>query len=338
MYKLILWGAGDRTKTCIERGYYDSNIIVGVVDSNRFGYVLLGKYKVCAPSEILNEEEFDYIVVSCQHYQEIVVQILQLHIPLDKIIITDHVKEVPYYDLYIRGKNVIPKIYNMNYEVLKHTTKTNEKDIYDEMTIYSDCKYVNLEYELDYSRYRTFEFVAEEIKRHGIRGDIAEFGVFRGVFSAVLNRTFPERRLFLFDTFEGFDSREAKIELEAGNCSTTFIESHKLTSLDLLLGNLPHPEKTVICKGIFPESIIDEAENAQYAFVSLDVDFETSTFEGLKFFYPRLVEGGYIFIHDYNALYLKGIKKAVKKFEKYIGHRLKSVPIADRAGTLIVIK
>ena len=105
-----------------------------------------------------------------------------------------------------------------------------------------------------------------------------------------------------------------------------------------MLGNLPYPDKAVVCKGFFPESITEEAGKEKYAFVSLDVDFEESTFEGLKFFYPRLSEGGYIFIHDYNTYYLKGVKAAVKRYEEFIGQKLKAIPIADRAGTLIIMK
>ena len=50
------------------------------------------------------------------------------------------------------------------------------------------------------------------------------------------------------------------------------------------------------------------------------------------------MSGGIIFVHDYNTYYLEGIKKAVKRYEREIGRRLNKIPIADRAGTLIVLK
>lgn len=338
MSKLIIWGAGDRAKTCLKRGYFDSHTVVAIVDSYLYGLTIEDKYVVIKPDDGLIAMEFDYVVICNQFYQEIVTQLLQLNISLDKIIITDNVKEKPYNNLFLKGKTIIPDIYRMNYEVLKHTTKANERDIYDGETIYSDSAYVNIEYEFDYPRYRTFEFVAEEINSRNISGEVAEFGVFRGVFSSVINRTFPNRKLFLFDTFDGFDDLEAKKEFELGNCSDTFIESHKKTSVEQMLDNLPYPNQAIVCKGFFPESITSEAMESKYAFVSIDVDFEKSTFEGLKFFYPRLSEGGYIFIHDYNTAHLKGVKRAVKEYEEYLGKKLKMVPIADRAGTLIIIK
>ena len=94
----------------------------------------------------------------------------------------------------------------------------------------------------------------------------------------------------------------------------------------------------VICKGFFPDSIPDYAYNDTFAFVTIDVDFEESTYQGLKFFYPRMNEGGSIFIHDYHAIKLDGVKAAVKRYEKDNGISLKCVPLADRAGTLVIIK
>ena len=37
---------------------------------------------------------------------------------------------------------------------------------------------------------------------------VAEGGVFRGDFAKYINKVFPDSKLYLFDTFEGFDSRD----------------------------------------------------------------------------------------------------------------------------------
>lgn len=47
-------------------------------------------------------------------------------------------------------------------------------------------------------------------------GALAELGVYRGDFAAALNRRFPERTLYLFDTFAGFDARDIADEQSAG--------------------------------------------------------------------------------------------------------------------------
>jgi O-methyltransferase len=39
-------------------------------------------------------------------------------------------------------------------------------------------------------------------------GDFAEFGVFQGQTAKLIHHFCPERKLSLFDTFEGFDERD----------------------------------------------------------------------------------------------------------------------------------
>lgn len=56
------------------------------------------------------------------------------------------------------------------------------------------------------------------------------------------------------------------------------------------------------------------------------------------FFYPRLVQGGYFFIHDYNCQLWDGVQKAIKRYEEENGIILKKVPIADKCGTIIITK
>ena len=51
----------------------------------------------------------------------------------------------------------------------------------------------------DYFRYRTFELVADQLKE--LEGAAAEVGVFQGEFSMLINAKFPEKKLYLFDTF-----------------------------------------------------------------------------------------------------------------------------------------
>ena len=142
----------------------------------------------------------------------------------------------------------------------------------------------------------------------------------------------------MFDTFEGFDSAEAKKEMDMGRCDKDFIVGHNDTSTEIVKEKLLYPDMGIICKGYFPDSLTEEAKNEKFAFVSLDVDFEESTYQGLSFFYPRLSDGGVIFVHDYNTSFLEGVKIAVERFEKDNNICLKSIPIADRAGTLVIIK
>lgn len=81
-----------------------------------------------------------------------------------------------------------------------------------------------------------------------------------------------------------------------------------------------------------------EASRELYAFVSIDVDFEDSIYEGLRFFYPRMNDRGVIFLHDYNSAFLSGVKSALKRYEQELGFLLRKIPLADRAGTLAIVK
>lgn len=192
-----------------------------------------------------------------------------------------------------------------------------------------------LSWRYDYVRINTFELVADEIEKKNLDGAVAELGVYRGDFAQYINFKFKDRKLYLFDTFQGFNENESRTQIEMGYADQQFADSFKDTSETLVLSKMTYPEQCIIKKGLFPESL--DGLEEKFAFVSIDVDYEDSIFEGMRYFYPRLVSGGYIFIHDYNDIWLGGVKKAVERYERQFGE-LKKVPIADGSGTLVIVK
>lgn len=64
------------------------------------------------------------------------------------------------------------------------------------------------------ARTATMRLIAEQINAADVPGDVAELGVYRGDFAVLLNLAFKERRLHLFDTFDGFDERDIAAERE----------------------------------------------------------------------------------------------------------------------------
>lgn len=56
----------------------------------------------------------------------------------------------------------------------------------------------------NYARNCALDLVSREIAGRNIPGAVAELGVFRGDFTALMNRRFPDRTIYLFDTFTGF--------------------------------------------------------------------------------------------------------------------------------------
>jgi O-methyltransferase len=197
---------------------------------------------------------------------------------------------------------------------------------------YSPLKNNYLSADHDYVRIQTLLLCSEEIKQKNAHGCIAEVGVYRGNFASKLNMVFPDRTLYLFDTFSGFDARDIGDGNETH--SSQFNLRFSDTSEEIVMHKMIFPEKCVIKKGYFPDTAIDIDE--VFVFVSIDVDLFLPTINGLKYFYPRLSKGGYIFVHDfYNTEYL-GVQKAVNKF--CIENEINFTPIPDISGSVIITK
>lgn len=204
---------------------------------------------------------------------------------------------------------------------------------------------------------------AREIEARKIPGDVAELGVYQGAFAAEINRLFPERRLWLFDTFEGFHARDLAIEAERTGVKTQR-RSFADTTMELVCSRLPHPEMARFVQGYFPESLdfmeaadsdvtqepvnavvscssshteqCEERSEPCFALVSLDPDLYEPTLEGLRYFYPRLAPGGRILIHDYTSCQFEGVKMAVDEYCH--AHGLFVVPLMDLHGTAVLVK
>jgi hypothetical protein len=207
---------------------------------------------------------------------------------------------------------------------------------YSNVSVLSDESNV---YQIDYSRYRIFELCADEIMHSDLKGSVAEVGVFRGGFSRIISKKFKTKKLYLFDTFESFNEEEYKRDSDVYSQDGMVFDEKFFTStsVDLVLKNMYYPENCIIKKGYFPETARG-MENEKFCFVSIDVDLYDPIYNSLEYFYPRLVKGGYLFIHEYNQQHFPGVKDAVRKYEKNLGLKLSKVPLADFGGTLVVTK
>lgn len=198
---------------------------------------------------------------------------------------------------------------------------------------------VNIDFE-DYCRYTTLELLLEQVKDNNIKGELAELGVFRGDFSKYINASFPDRKLYLFDTFEGFDEKDISADIKNNYTSEKWFKecnNFSSTSMKIVLDKMKYQSQCVVRKGWFPETIPDE--EITYAFVSLDCDLYEPMLAGLRYFYPRLSHGGYMMLHDYNLTHeLRGVKQAVRDYELEIGEKLVKVPVSDVSGSLVIGK
>ncbi len=184
----------------------------------------------------------------------------------------------------------------------------------------------------DYIRLSTLELISFEIRKKNLVGNVAELGVYKGKFARYINQYFPDRKLYLFDTFEGFDKRDTTEE-KSKNYSTG-TQDFSDTSVSSVLKQMPFPANCIPVKGFFPESA--KGINDSFVLVSLDADLYDPIYAGLNFFFPKLVMGGYILIHDFNNDNYKGARKAVEQFcsEQAINF----VPLPDSGGSAIISK
>jgi O-methyltransferase len=184
----------------------------------------------------------------------------------------------------------------------------------------------------DYIRLASLELISNEVNNKNIKGNVAELGVYKGKFARYINQYFPQRTLYLFDTFEGFDNRD--IVSENQNRFSSGQQDFSNTSVSAVLALMPFPQKCVPVRGFFPESAKDIDDS--FVFVSLDADLYEPIYNGLRFFYPKLVAGGYIFIHDFNNDNYKGARKAVEQF--CAEQKINFIPLPDFCGSAIICR
>jgi O-methyltransferase len=172
------------------------------------------------------------------------------------------------------------------------------------------CRRADYVFDWDIIRSSSLELVSIEIYDKKIVGNVAELGIFRGEFAEKINKAFPDRKLYLFDTFEGFNKKD--LEIEALSKYSKHQHDFTKTNEEIVLQKMKFRENCIIRKGYFPETA--NGIEDKFVFVSIDADLYEPIYNGLRYFYPRLVKGGYIFVHDYNANIYVGARQAVLKY------------------------
>ena len=155
------------------------------------------------------------------------------------------------------------------------------------------------------------------VHERNIEGAVAECGVYQGDYAYHINNAFPDRKLYLFDTFEGFpviDIEKEEIQVQ-DELKWLNIPWKGTQHEDLVLFKLIHRHNVTIKKGYIPDTFASLDEGI-FAYVHLDMDMYAPTIAGLHFFAPRMSKGGVIAVHDYcsgNEFYT-GVRKAVHEF------------------------
>lgn len=329
--RLFIWGTGRLVGKVVGR-HIDLENVSGFIDNDSKKTEYMGK-KVYSPLQI-KDMEYDAICVANLFAEEIYQQCEELKMDLNKVIfLYSNCKLQDMNKNYDFVKSILGEEYANIVAQRYHIVRGVEA--YGDLFLKNDHAFGG-GYEFnDYVRIQCFELAVKEIRKRKIAGSVAEVGVFRGEFAQYINEAFPDRKCYLFDTFDGFQANEALEEMRKGNCTEAFVQAYKETNVGIVLQRMRHLESVIIKQGFFPESLHGLEDT--FAFVSIDVDFEDSIYEGLKYFYPRMEKGGYIFVHDYNSSLL-GVEKAVDRYENELGKWLHKMPICDANGTLVIMK
>ena len=313
---IYVWGTGCGASELIEAGLEEGRI-TAFVDSFPMGETFLGR-PVLLPEQ-LPKEDCELLIITARHARAIGQRCRELGIPAEKCLFLknnmvladrnaectrakDHLGPELLKKL-LPGKHIIPTPAQLGDAVLPDQDLGN-----------------------DYVRLATLELLCRRLGR--VPGAAAELGVYRGFFARCVNRLLPERRLYLFDSFEGF--------MEEAEATASFQEAHRNTTAEKVLAIMPHPENVTVKPGFFPGSLAGLEE--RFCLVSLDVDFYQTTLDGLRYFWPRLEAGGYLLLHDWGSPKLPGVARALEDYEKELGRKIPSVPLCDIGGSLVLCK
>ncbi|MBU0489951.1 MAG: TylF/MycF family methyltransferase [Bacteroidetes bacterium] len=163
-----------------------------------------------------------------------------------------------------------------------------------------------------------------------ISGSFVECGVWRGGSSMLIakmlsNRNIVDRKIYLYDTFEGMsEPTKIDIDLRGNNASTLLKENEEnkeesvwcLADLsdvqkNMRLTNFPE-SNMVFIKGKVENTIPENLPKENIALLRLDTDWYESTKHELKYLFPILEQNGILIIDDYG--HWEGCRKAVDEY------------------------
>lgn len=329
MEKIIVFGTGSAANEFVELIDHDKVKIIAFINSDESVKSFCG-YDVIIP-ETVKDYEYDYIVIASGYVHKITEVLLHVGVKEEKIVsyIYDDAKT---YQGILNNINIyLDKMYNRG-KVSNWMKDTRKIPMIYPATLWKD-QCILSDFYKDFVREQTMSLVSNVICENEVRGAIAELGVFRGDFTIIMDRVFQRRKLYLFDTFEGFVVRDVEADAAINN-ETGELGKFKDTSVEFVLSRLSGGNEVIVKKGYFPDTF--DLSEEMFAFVSIDLNLYDPVKSALELFYPRMEKGGYILVSDYLAPFYEGTKKAVDDWSGETG--VKFVPVADFYGSVLIVK
>jgi len=177
-------------------------------------------------------------------------------------------------------------------------------------------------------RLQAMEQALRSVDSNRLEGDIVECGVWQGGHIILARKVSPNRRCWLFDTFNGMvkpgeedtkrdgGSALAKWSRKSANGQLWVACSVEQVTRNLMATGTYHP---ILCRFMVGDVCtvlrlpdIDLPE--KIAVLRLDTDWYASTKTELEVLWPRVVPGGFIIIDDYG--HWLGARKAAQEYFK----------------------
>jgi O-methyltransferase len=155
-----------------------------------------------------------------------------------------------------------------------------------------------------------------------LEGDVCEFGVGQGAISALLAHEIQntDKKIWLFDIFEGFTKQSEKDIRRSEPCKSGSIEGYdgaisfpeKMVRARLDDLNFPH-DRIRIVPGFIEKTINGPMLPETVCFAYVDMNYYEPISIALRFLDEVLQPGGFIIVDDYDFLF-RGVKTAVDEF------------------------
>lgn len=143
-------------------------------------------------------------------------------------------------------------------------------------------------------------------------GDVAEAGCWRGGVLYLLASILKNKTIHGFDSWQGVppctieDCSKYNPDLKPGDFGGTF-------KTDKPVEFLKEFDNIILYEGWFEETFLHVSDK-RFCLVNIDCDLYMSIKKSIEFFAPRMVDGGYIVVDDYDFGLMPGSNKAIDQY------------------------
>jgi hypothetical protein len=200
----------------------------------------------------------------------------------------------------------------------------NKVQILYDLNFQNSCKEVRPNTLLDTNRLVN---LWEYCQRSNPEGVILEVGSYKGGGALHLSNCQPQRKVFIFESFEGFETVDEKLDINFNMKQFKDTAQAKVESLFNAKGRT-----AIVTPGFFPDSA-KNIEIPAISFVHLDVDIYKATIESLLYLDDKMMDKSFIVLDDCRRG-CEGVDKAVDEFIKQSNNWI-YLPLFPSQGLLV---